>query len=67
MKSNIVDNKYRKVLVASQRVRQLEKGARPLLQSENMKRTFIALREVEQGLISFEFISDPKDLPVPRA
>lgn len=53
-------NKYHKVLIASQRARQLEKGARPLLKLDNMKFTHIALNEVEQGLIQFDYISDPK-------
>jgi DNA-directed RNA polymerase omega subunit len=60
MKSNIIENKYRKVLVASQRAKQIQKGARPLVQVPGMRATRIALEEVEQGLISFEFILDPK-------
>jgi DNA-directed RNA polymerase omega subunit len=60
MKSNIIENKYRKVLVASQRAKQIQKGARPLVQVPGMRATRIALEEVERGLISFEFILDPK-------
>jgi DNA-directed RNA polymerase omega subunit len=61
MKSNIIENKYRKVLVASQRAKQLQKGARPLVQVPGMRSTRIALEEVERGLISFEFILIPKE------
>jgi DNA-directed RNA polymerase omega subunit len=63
MKANIIENKYRKVLVAAQRARQIQKGARPQLQVPGMRATRIALEEVERGLISFEFISDPEKLP----
>lgn len=62
MKDARIGNKYHKVLIASQRARQLEKGARPLVQVENMKVTNIALHEVELGLIGFEFVLDPKEL-----
>jgi len=61
MKANIIENKYRKVLVAAQRAKQIQKGARPLVQIPGMRATQIALEEVERGLISFEFILIPKD------
>jgi DNA-directed RNA polymerase subunit omega len=67
MEPNIIENKYRKVLVAAQRARQIAKGARPLVQWNNMKATIIALQEVEDGLISFDFILDPKELAARRA
>lgn len=61
MQKNIVENNFRKVLVASQRTRQLEKGARPLVEVDNMKLTRIALNEVEQGLITYELILPPAE------
>lgn len=67
MEPTIIENKYRKVLVAAQRARQIEKGARPLVQVANMKATCIALQEVEEGLIGFDFILDPKELAARRA
>jgi DNA-directed RNA polymerase omega subunit len=66
MKSNIIENKYRKVLVAAQRARQIQKGARPLIEVANMKATHIALQEVEGGLIGFDIILDPKELAARR-
>lgn len=66
MEPNIIENKYRKVLVAAQRARQIEKGARPLLQLANMKATHIALQEVESGLIGFDFTHHPKELVARR-
>ncbi len=56
MKAKIVENKYLKVLIAAHRAKQIQKGARPLVQAPNTRATRIALVEVEQGLIGFEFI-----------
>ena len=62
MNATIIDNKYLKVLVATHRAKQIRKGARPLVQIPNARATRIALEEVEQGLIGFEFIHN--DLPL---
>ena len=56
MKANTIENKYHKVLVAAQRAKQIQKGARPLIQIPGMRATSIALEELERGLIKFEFI-----------
>jgi len=65
MQQNIIENNFRKVLVASQRTRQLEKGARPLIDVDNVKLTCIALKEVEQGLIGYELILPPGEKAEP--
>jgi DNA-directed RNA polymerase omega subunit len=62
MKNVISDNRFLKVLVTSQRAKQLHKGARPLVQNSNTRATRIALEEVERGLISFELIPQNPDL-----
>jgi len=67
MLANVIENNFRKVLVAAQRARQLEKGARPLLATDHTKVTCVALQEVEQGLIGFEFVLTPKELAARRA
>ena len=67
MGSHIIENNFRKVLVASQRARQLEKGARPLVLVTNTKITSVALQEVEQGLIGFEFVLSPEEIAARRA
>jgi DNA-directed RNA polymerase omega subunit len=61
MKATVSDNKYRKVLVVAQRAKQIQKGARPLVQMPGVRATRIALEEVERGLISFEFILDQRE------
>ncbi len=59
MKAMIVENKYRRVLVASQRAKQIQKGARPLVQIPGMRATRIALEEIERGLIAYEILDIP--------
>jgi DNA-directed RNA polymerase omega subunit len=56
------NNRFLKVLVTSQRAKQIHKGARPLVQDSNTRATRIALEEVERGLISFEFTPQALDL-----
>jgi DNA-directed RNA polymerase omega subunit len=61
--NNVISiNRYLKVLIASQRAKQIHKGARPLVQKSNTRATRIALEEVERGLIRFEFIPQDTDL-----
>jgi DNA-directed RNA polymerase omega subunit len=62
MNNVIIDNKFLKVLIAAQRARQINKGARPLVRNSNARATRIAIEEVERGLISFDFISKNQEL-----
>jgi DNA-directed RNA polymerase omega subunit len=59
MKSAISINKFLKVIIATKRAKQLLKGASALIKSSSARATRIAIEEVDQGLIGFEFI--PKD------
>ena len=59
MKPTISINKFLKVIVVTQRAKQILKGARTLVQGSSTRATRIELEEVEQGQIGFEFI--PKD------
>ncbi len=47
-----VDNRFKLVLLASKRARQLANGVQPLLPLENDKPTVMALREIAAGLIN---------------
>lgn len=49
-----IDSKYRKILIAAKRSKQIQKGARPRVNANNSKPTRVALEEVERGLIGFE-------------
>jgi DNA-directed RNA polymerase omega subunit len=62
MNNDIGDNKFLKVLITAQRAKQLQKGARPLIQNSNTRATRIALEEVERGLINFEHLPQVLDL-----
>jgi DNA-directed RNA polymerase omega subunit len=62
MKSAISINKFLKVIIATKRAKQLLKGSSALVQSSSTKATRIALEEVEQGLIDFEFMPKDPDL-----
>ena len=62
MNNVISDNRFLKVLIASQRAKQLHKGARPLIQNSNTRATRIAIEEVERGLIKFEHMPQVLDL-----
>ncbi len=44
-----IENRFELVLLASKRVRQLEKGADELVSRENDKDTVLALREIAEG------------------
>jgi DNA-directed RNA polymerase subunit omega len=51
-----IDSKYRKILIAAKRSKQIQKGAQPRVNMGNSKATRVALEEVERGLINFEII-----------
>jgi DNA-directed RNA polymerase omega subunit len=50
-----LDSKYRMIIVAAQRSKQLQRGARARVEVDNQqhKHTRIALLEVEQGKVDF--------------
>ncbi len=52
----LIDSKYRKILIAAKRSKQLQKGARPRVTLINAKPTRVALEEVERGLVNFEIL-----------
>lgn len=51
-----IDSKFRYILVAAKRARQLQAGARPLVQTSSKKVTRVAQQEVESGLVPFEIM-----------
>ncbi|MBZ5545066.1 MAG: DNA-directed RNA polymerase subunit omega [Acidobacteriia bacterium] len=52
----IVDSKFRFILVAAKRARQLQAGAKPLVQTQTKKITKVAQMEVEAGLVPYEVL-----------
>jgi DNA-directed RNA polymerase omega subunit len=53
-----LDSKYRLILVAAQRSKQLQKGARPRVEMDMQrhKPTRIALEEVQRGMVNFSIV-----------
>ncbi len=56
-----IDSKFRFILVAAKRARQLQAGARPLIQSPTKKATKVAQLELEAGLVPFEMLEPPEN------
>ena len=50
-----VPNRFHLVQMASIRTKQLKKGARPLVQSEENKEVVVALREIAAGFIQPDY------------
>ena len=54
-----VDNRFELVMVGSKRARQIATGGRPaLVPEENDKPTVIALREIEEGLVTAAILTE---------
>jgi len=49
-----LDSKFRFILVAARRARQLQSGAKPLIQSPSKRSTRVAQMEVGAGLVPIE-------------
>jgi len=54
-----IDSKYRLVLVAAKRSKQLQKGAKARIISLSKKPTRVALEEVARGLVRYQPIVKP--------
>ena len=55
----VIDSKYRMIIVAAQRSKQLQRGARPRVEMDTQrhKPTRVALEEVQRGKVDFTYIS----------
>ena len=49
-----IDSKYRLVIVASKRAKQLNRGAAPLIQPRSVKPPYQALEEIASGKLGYE-------------
>ena len=63
------DSRYELGMLASQRVRDLNGGAEPVVEKNNDKLTVVALREIGSGkldvdMVRHEFVQSYKDTPV---
>ena len=64
-----VDNRFELVMVGSKRARQIAvEGRPPLVEAENDKPTVVALREIEQGLVTADILIEvPQDYEILEA
>ena len=65
METPQVDSKYRLIILAAKRSKQLQRGARPRIEIDPVKHkpTRIALEEVMRGKVKFT-IKEREDLPI---
>lgn len=68
MASNIgtIDSKFRYIIVAAKRTRQLQAGSQPMVNAQSRKHTRIAQEEVASGLVKFDITGEPKPTPKKR-
>jgi len=52
-----IDSKYRLVVLAAKRSKQLQRGAKPRIFSSAKKTTRVALEEVRRGLVQYQKLS----------
>lgn len=57
----VFDSKFRFIVVASERARQIQGGAPPLSDTGSRKAAFIAIKEVEEGLVNFEILEEANE------
>jgi DNA-directed RNA polymerase subunit omega len=65
-----IDSTFRFVLLAARRAEQLMRGARPKVEAGSPKPTRIALREVSDGLVDWDYgppPSPPEEITEPAA
>lgn len=53
-----IDSKFRYIIVAAKRTRQLQGGSIPMVQGLSKKFTRIAQQEVAAGLVNFDIVGD---------
>jgi DNA-directed RNA polymerase subunit omega len=56
--TEVVSNRFHLVQMASIRTKQLKKGARPLVQSEENKEVVVSLREIAAGYVKPDYPSE---------
>ena len=54
--NTVIDSKYRMILMAAKRARQLQGGAKPLVHTTARKTTSVAQEELKAGVIKFEYL-----------
>ena len=55
---NEFDSKFRFILVAAERAKQIQNGAAPMLELKSRKPAFIAVRETEAQLVKWSMLEE---------
>lgn len=61
-----IDSKFRLILLAAQRARQIQGGAKPLIHTTARKATRIAQEELKAGVLPFEILPSPSTEASPK-
>jgi DNA-directed RNA polymerase subunit omega len=61
-----IGSKYRFIILAAERAKQLQNNAKPKIKTRSTKPSYIAMKELELGLLSFE-ITPPVDPSTPKS
>ena len=61
-----VDSKFRFIVVAAQRAKQLQNGAKPRVEIKSRKPTRVAMHEVLANSVSWEVSEEGAIVPVPE-
>jgi DNA-directed RNA polymerase subunit omega len=56
IKGDAIDSKFRFILIAAKRARQLQGGAKPMIHTASRKPTRIAQEEVRSGTVKWELV-----------
>ena len=51
-----IGSKYRFIILAADRAKQLQNNAKPKIKTRSTKPAYIAMKELEAGVISFEIL-----------
>ena len=58
---NRFDSKFRLILVAAERAKQLQRGAPPRVDAKGRKAAHIALEEIEKDLVPFQILEEEEE------
>ena len=56
-----IGSKYRFIIITADRAKQLQNNARPKIKTKSTKPAFIAMKELEEDLLSYEILPLPAE------
>ena len=59
-KIGTIDSKFRYIIVAAKRTRQLQAGSKPMVGGQGRKFTRLAMEEVSGGMVKFDLTEETK-------